>query len=363
MRSWLISAQAHTRLRPKWMVVTILFMCAILTAQDKTNIYLPPQTGPSSGSNLGGHSPTSSAIKPAVKLPVTPIGPPRIRDVAQLKREVALLEKDSAELGAIKGRSDKDLLKIGTLAMEIHRTAFYLRRALGIHQSDTTAGPGGELLDREIDKLNESIKEFARSPASRQSNVIDPQILEQALADLDRITSSTTRLLELVTGNLTAKGRKEFTKFREQVRAQRLTLDLDLDCDLWNTDAFLGHAESVSKNGRFQIEDVRLDVRRHRLAKEQVVALGTCAGRDIGLADDETYTAVVREYNSLEVRGKVFAYHVTYRIVVANKRRTVTAEEPLYVLYADYSGSGTFTLDTDTPLEIIPDWARTLARR
>ena len=84
-----------------------------------------------------------------------------------------------------------------------------------------------------------------------------------------------------------------------------------------------------------------------------------------GIADKVQYVAIVKDFVSYEVKGKVFAYRVSYQIgFTRNGQLAKRYDQTVSFFYVDEAGDGGFELLTG-PLAygLVPDWAKELAQK
>src|SRR5205807_7199805 len=159
--------------------VLVLLSCASLAAQDKVNIYQPPQSDPHDVRILSW---PPSSVPPTVRnrseMPVTRINPTRPVSLEELKASVHRLQVVNAELQSIKSRTDADIENIARHALEIHELAVYLKAGLGLGRANQPNSPEAEAkplaapLNREISAIDHSINEFVNNPVSEQPRTV-----------------------------------------------------------------------------------------------------------------------------------------------------------------------------------------------
>ena len=344
-----------------------LIVCSAVAAQDKVSI------GPNGTQPNNPAPPTppgTAAVSPLVAarpgLPVTRIDPTRPAPVEQLRAQVSRLRAANTELQVIDSRTDADIENIGRHALEIHELALYLKTGLGLktesNSAETKANAAEDLLQREMSAIDRSITDFISNPASQQPHTVDAQLLSETVTILNELISSSSRLEQLAADRMSPKSRKKLAKLHAAANRESFFMQLDLECDLWTTDSFAARPGAVDKNGKLMIDKVRLDVRHHKLAQEEVIPLGDCAAHGREQRKDELYSAAIKDFSSYEVKGRVVFYQATYRILLSKNGKTRRAAEALYLYYIDWSGQGRFELDTSrTPLQSLPDWFKEVA--
>lgn len=356
-----LPARDYSSLKLLSLFTFLLLACASVAAQDKVSIQGAPTNQPTTPGPAPGPEPISPMVRSRPDLPLTPISPARPASVEELKAKVHRLQAANAELQAINARTEADLGNIGRHAIEIHELALYLRTGLGLRTESilVEARPSAvdDPLQHEILAIDRSTTDLISNPASQQPHTVDAQLLTAAVSDLNELISSSSRLEQFVADRMSPKSRKALAKLHAEVNGASPLLQLDLECDLWSTDSFAARPGAVAKSGTMTIEKVKLDVRHHTLAHEEVIPLGNCAAHGREQRKDETYSATIKDFNSYQAKGRVVFYQATYRILLSKNGKTTRAAEPLYLYYIDWSGQGRFELDTSgRPLQTLPDW-------
>ena len=182
--------------------------------------------------------------------------------------------------------------------------------------------------------------------------------------DIEKIIRSSGGLRELAerlgtNSSLKAGDRATIVK----PRRPSYYLQFTLDCGAWTVDSFVNRPAKVERLSPVNIEGLKAQVKRHRLLTNEMVSLAECLIPASVAENDERYAAVVREFNSFEVKGSAFAYLVTYQVVrTRNGRITARIAQPVAIYYTDESGNGEFgPYGGNMPLRFLPEWVKELA--
>lgn len=200
---------------------------------------------------------------------------------------------------------------------------------------------------------------------------MDARLLSDAGADLEKIVSRSADLEELAARMATSGGGPKGGKPARASRTVRSRLEpktsiqLTLECDAWSVSELLDKPSEVKEHGTVNL-DVKVQKKDHRLAEELISPIEDCVD---GEADEEAtannmqYVAIVKDFTSYEVKGKVFAYQVGYEIGLTKRGQVAKRiSRPMWFYYVDESGDGTFEL-LRRPLQtgLVPDWVKELA--
>jgi hypothetical protein len=365
---------SHVRCRAFIVALTsalLLFLTMPLAAQDRMSLPpLPPIEPIDRGlSKLGG----KPNLLNGAEIPVTPISQPLV-SLDELKKDIEQLQITNDQLQQeIASASSINNKRIEQYAAKIYELANGLQRGFGspgIGEDDTqqedTQLAYHERLSGLASALNESMRAFVNNPVIRQPHTVDAELLAKAGLDLERIVRLSASLAK------SAENRDDRSSTAARKRASGAGhkpgpfLQLTLDCAIWTADLFADRATKSENLWTMNVEGVKVQVSLHRLYPEQLVFLDECVVPEAGrkaTADDERYAAVIKEFNSYEVRGRTFAYQVTYQIVrTRGGKITAHLAQSLSLYYTDEAGHGAFDLyEGKMPLRFLPDWVKDVA--
>jgi hypothetical protein len=154
-----------------------------------------------------------------------------------------------------------------------------------------------------------------------------------------------------------------FTVFLVDAQTRKISLKT-VERSGWVTPVFADEIKKTEEGYEMLVEDIDIQTKEHKLAKEQILFVESCNAQ----ADEEAFSKnkrnlfSVRSFRTLEVKGRVFAYFVYYVGVVMSKDSFgyLGCARPSY--YVDEKGDGKFTLRCDgMQLKNIPQWVKDLA--
>jgi hypothetical protein len=300
--------------------------------------------------------------------------------LAALKENVELMATIDVELVGAVSAPSPDYATILTDASDIHRLAVRLLRNLSLPRTQTQAtrqDPGAtvstEQLSASVNSLDSAVQSFLKSAVLTQPRTVDAKVLGDTGADLEAIANQSAsvheRVARLASIAGSAKGGKA-TRTPKSVPSRlkpKTSIQLTLECDAWSVSELLAKPSEVKGHGSVNI-GVEAQTRNHRLAQEFVLPIEDCVD---GEADEEAtasnmqYVAIVRDFTSYEIKGRVFAYQIGYEIGLTKggqiaKRLRV----PVWFYYVDEAGDGTFELfRSSTRAGLVPDWVKELSRK
>lgn len=335
----------------------------------------PPPPLPRRPNDLGsGQStlldPGNAPARPGVEAPPASATEPRV-SLAELKKDIDQLQALNAKLRqAIDSGSASDFGKLGRYVEEIQELAWRLKTT-GYWSAGDRSGSDGRPAPPAPDQqlsglafsLSEAITAFLSNPVVQQSRIVDAELLAQAGEDLETIIRQAAvvrkRADELDHKDVGTKTRHKRPRY----------LQFTLDCQAWAADLFADQAARVETLLSLDIEGVTVRVKRHKLLTEQPpVFIGQCmipAIDENAAGDDGRYAAIVKEFNSYEVKGRAFAYQAHYQIVQTKNGRIIKRmDQPLVLYFTDEGGGGLFELyEGRRPLRSLPDWVKDLVGR
>jgi hypothetical protein len=298
--------------------------------------------------------------------------------LAALKENVELMATIDVELlGAITAPSP-DYATIVTDASDIRRLAVRLLRNLALPRTQAQAArqdPGAnvsaEQLSASVNTLDSAVQSFLKSPVLTQPRTVDAKQLSDAGADLETIVNRSASVQEraarlAIIGGVAKGGKTARTSASVPSRLKpKTSIQLTLDCDAWSVSELLARPSEVKGHGSINV-GVDAQTRSHRLAQELVLPIEDCVD---GEADEEAtasnmqYVVIARDFTSLEVKGRVFAYQVGYEIgLMKGGQIAKRLRLPIWFYYVDEAGDGTFELlRRSTQAGLVPDWAKELS--
>ena len=298
--------------------------------------------------------------------------------LAALKENVELMATIDVELlGAITAPSP-DYATIVTDASDIRRLAVRLLRNLALPRTQAQAArqdPGAtvsaEQLSAAVNTLDSAVQSFLKSPVLTQPRTVDAKQLSDAGADLETIVNRSASVQEraarlAIIGGVAKGGKTARTSASVPSRLKpKTSIQLTLDCDAWSVSELLARPSEVKGHGSINV-GVDAQTRSHRLAQELVLPIEDCVD---GEADEEAtasnmqYVVIARDFTSLEVKGRVFAYQVGYEIgLMKGGQIAKRLRLPIWFYYVDEAGDGTFELlRRSTQAGLVPDWAKELS--
>jgi hypothetical protein len=146
------------------------------------------------------------------------------------------------------------------------------------------------------------------------------------------------------------------------------TIQLTLECKAWTIDDLLGRPAEIKTRGSVKLDGIEARTQRHQLAQPVTIPIEDCvdaAADENASSDGLQYVAIVNDFTSFEVKGKVFAYQVTYQVgLTRNNRITRRFNSPVWFYYVDETSDGTFDLfKGSVTYGFMPDWARELGKK
>lgn len=292
----------------------------------------------------------------------------------ELRENLELMATINDELLRIASASDYQ--RIITDASDITKLANRLLRSFAAPRTEkprTSDNPAPvasrERLNESVGALDVAIKALLSNPVLNEDRTIDAGGLDAVGSDLETVISSSLivrRCAEKLGASAVGKASSGSKPVRSRLKPRFVVL-LNLECSAWSINDLVNKPAEVTGHGSIDILKVKAQTRRHKLAQQLVVPIDDCVDSP---ADEATttgevqYAAIIKDFISYEVKGKVFAYQVTYQVwLMKNGQITTRLPQPIWFYYVDEDGSGVFDLFRGTmPLGFVPDWAKDLAR-
>ncbi len=298
--------------------------------------------------------------------------------LAALKENVELMATIDGELLGVIAAPSPDYATIVTDASDIRRLAVRLLRNLALPRSVKQAAPenvaspiSAEHLDASVFALNAAIKSFLDNPVLTQPRTVDAKLLSDAGADLETIvdrSASVQKRAEVLVA-FADKGKGKSSRASALVRSRlkpRNSIQLTLECDAWSSiSELLARPAEVKGQGSVNV-GINAQAKSHRLTQQLVLPIEDCVDGDAdesARASDMRYVAIVKNFTSYEVKGKIFAYQVGCEIGLTKNGQIIKRlAQPVWFYYVDEGGDGTFDLFRGAMrYGFVPDWAKELA--
>ena len=297
--------------------------------------------------------------------------------LADLRENVRLLEIINQELqGAVSSPSGPDYETVITDATDISKLAIRLMRNLALPHAELKASStpipavSAEKLKASIAALDSTVETFLNDAVVLQPKTVDAGQLSNVGANLEtmaRLSGIVRKEAEdLATSGGKTKSGKSPAHIKSRLRPST-TIQLTLECGAWSIDDLLKRSAQIKGHESANV-GVEAQTRRHQLDEQAILSIDDCvdgATYEKGIADKVQYVAIVKDFVSYEVKGKVFAYRVSYQIgFTRNGQLAKRYDQTVSFFYVDEAGDGGFELLTG-PLAygLVPDWAKELAQK
>lgn len=297
--------------------------------------------------------------------------------LTELRENVALMEAVNDDLQrAITSTSSPDYLSVATNATDIRRLAIRLMRNLALPRnaaqtSPETALPGvsADELKASIIALDATIQEFLKDPVLTQPHTVDAEQLNSAAANLETVMSRSA-MVQKEAEMLATNSGKTVTKATRRIKSRLATstsIQLTLECSAWSMSELLKHPSQIKSHGSVNI-GANVKTSRHKLSEQLLLPIDDCVDGEAyekTITDRVQYVAIVTDFTSYEVKGRVFAYRVTYEIGFTRSAQVAKRfPQALSFYYVDEAGDGSFELlKGSLSFGLLPDWAAELARK
>ena len=147
------------------------------------------------------------------------------------------------------------------------------------------------------------------------------------------------------------------TKIREPFRQETVARSG------WTSPVFAKGVSEVQDETVEIIEDVEIQIKLHKLEKEQQVFIETCDADydNKAIVDNKRNNYAVGNFVTYETEGKIFAYHVNFIGLIVGENYMAYAGCLGQMLYVDEDGDGRFEARCDgTKLKSLPQWVKDL---
>jgi hypothetical protein len=357
------------------LLVVLLLLATNAMGQGETNTRPAPQPTPFVPSeprpwpepkpNLPGKQslPPSSVVE--IKSSLT-----------ELRENVALMQAMNDDLQrAVSSTSSPDYVVVATNAIDIRRLAIRLMRNLALPRNGPQASPatprsGGSAdeLKAAVLALDTTIQEFLRDPVLTHSRTVDAGELGNAGANLETVMSRSAivqKEAEMLATN-SGKAVKATRRIKSRL-APSTSIQLTLECSAWSMSDLLKRPSQIKGHDSVKI-GANVKTRRHKLDEQLLLPIDDCVDGETyekAVTDKVQYVAIVTDFTSYEVKGRVFGYRVSYEIGFTRSAQIAKRfRQPVSFYYVDEAGDGSFEL-LKGPLSfgLLPDWAAELARK
>jgi hypothetical protein len=297
--------------------------------------------------------------------------------LTELKENVRLLEVIDQELqGAVAATSAPDYDTVVTDATDIGKLAIRLMRNLALPQAEpkaTSATPrptvSAEELKAAIAALDSTVQTFLNDSVVTQPRTVAAGQLSnmganlETMARLSALVRKEAEDLATIAGKTIRSGKHTKSRLRPAT-----TIQLTLECGPpWSIGDLLKRS-SQAKGPESVNVGVEVQTRRHQLDERGILSIDDCvdgATYEKGIADKVQYVAIVTDFISFEVKGRVFAYRVPYKVgFTRNGKVAKRFNQTVSFYYVDEAGDGGFELlKGSVALALVPDWAKELAQK
>lgn len=362
-------------------LVGLLLLCGSAWGQSKGDISnRPPMPPPRPSSSIGG--PADPLGFPSTR-PNSPAVPPSSvvemkSSIIELKENVRLLEIINQELqGAVSSPSGPDYETVVTDATDISKLAIRLMRNLALPRGEAKATPGAptstmsvEELRASIAALDSTVQKFLNDSVVMQARTVDAGQLTNVGSNLEsmaRLSSIVRKEAEdLAIVSASTKRAKSSAHIKSRLKPST-SIQLTLECGAWSIGDLLKRTSQIKGRGWVNV-GVEAQTRRHQLNEQAILSIDDCvdgATYEKGIADKVQYVAIVRDFTSYEVKGRVFAYRVPYQIGFTKGGQLAERySQTVSFYYVDEAGDGEFELLTGpVAFGLVPDWARELGQK
>jgi hypothetical protein len=292
--------------------------------------------------------------------------------LAELKTNVQLLQVINDELQhAVTLPNWPDYELVATDASDIKKLAIRLMRNFSLAQGDLEtaeipkAAASTDQLRAAILALDESIKVFLNDPVVNRSRTVDAGELVNVGANLEKTVSNSSAVMMQV-AYLAGRAGKSTVRIKSRLKPHK-SMQLTIECQAWSVSELLKRPAAMKGQGTIEL-GIRIQTRRHKLAQPMILPVNDCVDGESyekARADNIQYVAIVTDFVSFEVKGKIFAYQVDYEIGFTQQGAIAKRfQQPLSFYYVDDSGDGDFELlKGPVATGLVPEWARDLAAK
>jgi len=361
-------------------LLSLLLLTSSDRAQTKGDITNKPPPPPTPSAPIGvatdslgfpGSGPNSAGVPRSSVVEVK-------SSLAELRENVRLLEIINQELqGAVSSPSGPDYETVVTDASDMSKLAIRLMRNLALLHGEPKATADNSKpavsvaeLRASIAALDATVQTFLNDASLVQPGTVDAGQLGniganlETMARVSRIVRKEAEDLSNVAGK--TKGDKSSIHTKSRLQPSK-TIQLTLECGAWSIADLLKRSSETKGHESVNV-GVEAQMRRHHLQEQAVLSIDDCvdgATYETGIANNLQYVAIVADFISYEVKGKVFAYRVPYTIgVTKNGQIAKRYAQTVSFYYVDEAGDGGFELlKGPVAFGLVPDWARELATK
>jgi len=293
--------------------------------------------------------------------------------LAELSANLKLLEGINAELQrTVFASTVPDYEVVAIDATDIRKLAIRLMRSLSLPRGELKAGPeppkpaaSADHLKAATIALDANVRMFLDDPVVTKPGTVDAGKLSNVGANLELLANRSDDVRKEAE-DLSSKAGKTTMRIKSRLRPSS-SMQLTLECTAWSISDLLNRPAETKGQGSVDI-GVRVQIRRHQLSGEVIVSIDDCvdgASYEKAVTDNVQYVAIIKDFVSYEVTGKVFAYRVNYEIgFTRNGQIAKRYSKPVSFYYVDEAGDGGFEL-LKGPVEfgLLPDWAKERAQK
>ena len=217
--------------------------------------------------------------------------------------------------------------------------------------------------------LDMSIRELLKDPVLTRRRIIDAGQPSNARENLETVMGRSV-IVQKAAEILAVNSGKDVTKETRRIKSRLIpstSIQLSLECSAWSMSDLLKRPSQIKSHGSVYI-GAKVKTNRHRLDEKLLLPIDDCVDSETyekAITDKAQYVAIVTDFTSYEVKGRVFAYRVTYEIgFTRNARVAIRFPDLITFYYVDDAGDGSFEL-LQGPVSsgLLPDWAAELARK
>jgi hypothetical protein len=297
--------------------------------------------------------------------------------LTELTENVELMQEINNDLQrAIYSTSPLDYLAVATNASDIKRLAIRMMRNLELPADAPQPSPETTMPIASVDELkaksailDQDIQAFLKDPVLGQRRIVAVGQLNSAGAKLEEIVNGSTlvqKAAESLAGLAGKAGRKEAGRVKSRLISSPF-MKLTLECGAWSMSELLTRPARIRDSDSIKLI-VNIQTFRHTLNEPLLLPIDNCVDGETyekAIINNEKHVAIVNDYTSYEVKGRVFAYRVDYQVgFMKNGQLTKLSHRPIIFYFVDEAGDGNFDLLKEPAASgLVPDWAVELARK
>jgi hypothetical protein len=374
------------RLKERWRSIAVghvvLLGLILLTAsargQTKADITNKPPPPPTNAAPIGvptdplgfpgGPSKRSGRVPPSSVVELK-------SSLAELKENVRLLEVINQELqAAVSSPSGPDYPIVINDAKDINKLAIRIMRNLTLRPADSPAASETQSPARSVEELKASIaaldgtvQTLLNDSLPAEPRTVDAGQLNKAGANLETMVRLSVVVREDAEDLATVGGKSAKSEHPKTRLKPSTTIQLSAECNAWSMADLLKRSAQTKGHESVNV-GVEAQSRRQQLAETAILPIDDCvdgATYEKGIADNVQYVAIVTDFTSYEVKGRVFAYRVPYKIGLSkNGKVEKRFDQIVSFYYVDEAGDGAFELLTGpVAFGLVPDWVKDLAEK